>query len=372
MTAVRSLETRASGAGPSVGRSRARGIVRLLELANDPVASARVAGLRHVDDSLPAIRRLKRGKGFSYVSANGSRVSSSKELDRIRSLAIPPAWTQVWICADPDGHIQATGRDARRRKQYRYHPRWREVRDESKYGRMLAFAGALPKIRSRVAEDMARAGLPREKLLAVVTHLLERTLIRIGNEEYARTNDSFGLTTLRDRMAEVHGTTVTFHFRGKSGVVHEIDVHDRKLARIVRTCQDLPGQELFQYLDPEGRSHAVDSSDVNGYLHEVAGDAFTAKDFRTWFGTLLAARQLGAPSADAPSKARVLAAIKAVARELGNTPSVCRKCYVHPGIITRYLRGALPPFEESPAGTHTFALTHEEVTLTTVLREEIE
>jgi DNA topoisomerase-1 len=267
-------------------------------------------------------------------------------LQRIKFLAIPPAWTDVWICANSRGHLQATGRDARGRKQYRYHAHWREVRDEVKYGRLTAFAQALPKIRERVEEDLKLRGLPRRKVLAAVVKLLEETSIRVGNEEYRRVNKSFGLTTMRDRHAHFEGGGVRFEFRGKSGKVHSVTLNDRRLARIVKQCQDIPGQELFQYLDDDGQRHAIESSDVNDYIREISGSDFTAKDFRTWNGTVLAARYLRlceAPNSATAGKRLVSGAIKNVAAELGNTPAVCRKAYVHPVVVNAYLEGSLLP-----------------------------
>ncbi len=289
---------------------------------------------------MPGIRRIRSGSGFRYVDAGGRTIRDEDALGRIRSLAIPPAWTDVWICPRPDGHLQATGRDARGRKQYRYHPRWRDVRDETKYGRMNAFGLALPRVRARVARDLARPGLPREKVLAAVVRLLETTLIRVGNEEYARANGSFGLTTMRDRHARISGATVRFEFRGKSGVRRAVDLHDRRLARIVRRCRDVPGQELFQYLDPDGRRHSVDSTEVNDYLRRIAGREFTAKDFRTWYGTVLAARALQEFQGfdrKTQAKKKIVRAIDQVAVRLGNTRAVCRKCYVHPAVLEAYL-----------------------------------
>jgi DNA topoisomerase I len=306
--------------------------------------SARTAGLRYTADSVPGIRRVRRGSSFQYFGPDQKRVRHEADLRRIRSLVIPPAWTDVWICTDPRGHLQATGRDARGRKQYRYHPRWRTVRDEAKYGRMLAFGQALPIIRARVEEDLARRGLSRRRVLAAVIKLLEATLIRVGNEEYARDNGSFGLTTFRVRHASITGSKVRFRFRGKSGKVHEIGVQDRRLSRIVKSCQDLPGQELFQYVDGRGRRRAVTSSDVNDYLREVTGQAFTAKDFRTWAGTVLAAWALQElPGARTKKDARknVLRAVEKVAGRLGNTVAICRKCYVHPVVFDAYLDGTL-------------------------------
>jgi DNA topoisomerase-1 len=279
-----------------------------------------------------------------YLGPRGRPVRDRATLARIKSLVIPPAWTDVWICPDPLGHIQVTGRDARGRKQYRYHPRWRAVRDEAKYGRMLAFGQALPIIRERTEEDLARRGLPRRKVLAAVIRLLEATLIRVGNEEYARDNGSFGLTTFRDRHASIEGSTVVFRFRGKSGKEHRVGVQDQQLSRIVRKCQELPGQELFQYVDGRGKRRAVTSSDVNGYVREVTGQEFTAKDFRTWAGTVLAAwalREMNHAGSKAQTRRNVKRAVESVAQRLGNTVAICRKCYVHPVVIEAYLEGSL-------------------------------
>jgi DNA topoisomerase-1 len=307
------------------------------------VESAKVAGLRHVDDThLPGIRRIGSKTRVRYVAPNGATIGNRAELQRIKSLVIPPAWTDVWICPDPRGHVQATGRDARGRKQYRYHPRWREVRDEAKYGRLIAFAKSLPAIRRRTGADIRQTGLPRQKVLAAAVQLLEKTLIRVGNEEYARDNGSIGLTTMRDRHAMVNGTHVHFEFRGKSGVAHAIDLYDVRLAKIIKACRDLPGHELFQYVDDEGTRHTIDSADVNAYLREVSGEDFTAKDFRTWAGTVLAAKALsetaGARSA-ADARRRIVTAVESVARRLGNTKAVCRKCYIHPIVVDAYLSG---------------------------------
>jgi DNA topoisomerase I len=310
----------------------------------DPATSAREAGLRYVHDAGPGIRRKSAGKGFSYVGLDGKPLRDPTELRRIKSLAIPPAWTDVWICPSPRGHIQATARDAKGRKQYRYHPRWREVRDETKYGRMIDFGQALPAIRARVEADLTLPGLPREKVLAMVVRLLETTLIRVGNEEYARENRSYGLTTLQTRHVRVDGSHLRFRFRGKSGKQHDIDVADRRLARILRQCQELPGQALFQYRDDDGEYQQVDSGDVNAYLRDISGQDFTAKDFRTWTGTVLAARALHEFErfdSDAQAKKNVVHAIERVAERLGNTRSVCRKCYVHPAVIDAYLEGSL-------------------------------
>jgi DNA topoisomerase-1 len=310
----------------------------------DPIEAARLAHLRYVHDTGPGITRTRRGRSFVYTAPDGSRVSDSETLARIRSLAIPPAWTDVWICPLPTGHIQATGRDAKGRKQYRYHPCWREVRDETKYTKMIMFGEALPKIRAAVEADLARPGLPREKVLATVVRLLEVTLIRVGNEEYAKKNQSYGLTTLRNQHLDIEGSHLRFHFRGKSGKEHTIDVRDRRLAQIVRKCSELPGHELFQYLGEDGQRHAVESADVNAYLKQIAGDEFTAKDFRTWAGTVLAAhalQELQTFDTKTQAQKNIVAAIKTVAERLGNTPAVCRKCYVHPAVLGAYIDGAL-------------------------------
>ena len=306
--------------------------------------SAKAAGLRHVcDERTPGIRRVGTHPRFRYVDANGRPVTATRELARIKALVIPPAWTNVWICADPRGHLQATGRDARGRKQYRYHSRWREVRDEVKYGKLVAFAKALERIHQRTAADLRKRALPREKVLAAVVCLLEKTLIRIGNEEYAKQNGSIGLTTMRDSHAKINGTKVRFEFRGKSGIHHAVDLHDARLARIVKACRDLPGYELFQYVDERGARQVIDSADVNAYLRDITGDNFTAKDFRTWAGTLLAARELSATprfASQAEAKRNIVRAVEAVARRLGNTKSVCRKSYIHPVVFDAYLSGA--------------------------------
>jgi DNA topoisomerase-1 len=296
--------------------------------------------LRYVSDAAPGIARRRVGAGFRYRSPNGAALRDPALIARIKALAIPPAWERVWICPREDGHLQATGRDARGRKQYRYHPRWRKVRDETKYGRMLAFARALPRIRRRVRQDLALAGLPRDKVLATVVRLLETTRMRVGNEEYARENDSFGLTTLRVRQVRVRGSTMQFRFRGKSGVWHEFALSDRTLAAIVRRMRDLPGYELFQYVDEAGETRAIDAADVNDYLKAVAGEEFTSKDFRTWAGTVLATKALH-KLGDRRTKRELNEAIAQVARKLGNTLAVCRKCYIHPAVIDAYHDGSL-------------------------------
>ena len=302
----------------------------------------REAGLRYVSDTRPGITRALRGKAFIYRGADGKLVREKATLSRIKRLAIPPAWTHVWICPHETGHIQATGRDARNRKQYRYHQRWREQRDENKFDRMLGFARALPKIRRRVSRDLRRRGMPREKVLATVARLLEITLIRVGNEEYARENNSYGLTTMHNRHVRVGRGNIEFSFRGKSGKRHEISVHDPRLARIVRRCQEMPGQELFAYEEPDGTVRDVTSEDVNAYIRDSVGEAYTAKDFRTWAGTVLAAialRQFEGVPTSRDAKKNVVTAVEAVARMLGNTPAVCRKCYIHPEILNSYLAG---------------------------------
>ena len=316
---------------------------RLQELQN-PVESATVVGLRYVTDSMPGIRRNPSGRSFLYTYPTGDVIREEMVLGRIKSLAIPPAWREVWICPDPSGHLQATGRDARARKQYRYHPRWREVREETKYARMVAFGKALPKIRRQIKRDFTLKDLSRRKVLAIVARLLEVSLIRIGNEEYVRDNESFGLTTMKARHVKVKGPELHFEFRGKGGKWHRVDVHDRRLARLVKRCQDLPGQELFQYLDHDGKRQNVKSTDVNEYLREIGGEDFTAKDFRTWAGTVLAAMALSEFErfdSKAEAKRNVVRAIESVAQRLGNTPSICRKCYIHPKVIDSYLDGTL-------------------------------
>lgn len=320
-------------------------------LKTDATVAAKQAGLRYVNDRSPGIQRvsvLKQGKpAFRYLAADGKRLSgkaSEALLARIKSLVIPPAWTDVWICPWENGHIQVTARDARGRKQYRYHPQWRAVRDEAKYGHLLQFGPALPLIRDAIHKALAKPGLSREKVLAAVISLLESTHIRVGNEEYARSNNSFGLTTLKNRHVQIKGTSIAFEFRGKSGVKHAVSLRDARLSRIIRHMRELPGQELFQYLDEDGNRHAIDSSDVNDYLRNIAGDSYTAKDFRTWSGTLYAARalqELGPAESDAEAKKNIVNAIAQVAKKLGNTPAICRKCYVHPDVLQAYMEGRL-------------------------------
>jgi DNA topoisomerase-1 len=310
--------------------------------AAHPERSAEDAGLRYVTDAEPGISRRRAGRGFSYIGPDGARITDKRKLAWIRSLAIPPAWTDVWICTSSRGHLQATGRDARGRKQYRYHPDWRRIRDDAKYERMLAFGQALPRIRRRVGRDLRRRGLPRERVLAAVVLLLEKTLARVGNEEYAQANRSFGLTTLRDRHAQVGSARIRFRFKGKGGKISDVKLSDERLARIVAKCQDLPGQELFAYLDDTGEARSVGSSDVNDYLRQISGRDFTAKDFRTWAGTVLAAwalREFEQVDSQAQAKRNVVRAVERVAELLGNTPAVSRKSYVHPGVIDAYLDG---------------------------------
>ena len=316
-------------------------------------AAARRAGLQHVDDSGPGIRRERRGDEFVYLDLEGERVADTETLLRIRHLAIPPAWTDVWISPSDRGHIQATGRDARRRKVYRYHERWREVRDADKYQHTVAFAQALPGIRRRVARDMERPLLPREKVVACAVRLLETTLIRIGNDEYARQNQHYGLTTLREEHARIRGSTVTFVFRGKSGVDHSVAISDRRLARVLRSTNELPGQRLLEYVDSGGAVHAIHSQDVNDYIRVAGGGDYTAKDFRTWAGTVLAAqslREVARFDSQAQAKRHLLEAIDTVARKLGDTRAVTRKSYIHPAVVDSYLDGSLARLLEAHAG----------------------
>ncbi len=313
-----------------------------IQIVTDPVEAAEEAGLRYVSDDKPGYTRKARGDDFEYLDLEGKPIRDEQRLLRIKRLAVPPAYTKVWICPSAHGHIQATGRDARGRKQYRYHERWREVRDENKYEKMALFGQALGKIQKRIDQDLALPGLPRNKVLATIVHLLERTFIRVGNEEYARENKSFGLTTMQDRHVDVKGATLKFHFRGKSGITHDVDVTDRRIARIISKLQELRGQELFQYLDEEGKICNIGSQDVNDYLREITGEEFSAKDFRTWGGTVLAAmalNHLGKFGTKKEAKANIKNAVTAVSKVLGNTPAICRKCYVHPGIFETYLSG---------------------------------
>ncbi|HEV3155460.1 MAG TPA: DNA topoisomerase IB [Candidatus Baltobacteraceae bacterium] len=341
-----------------------------VEALLDPVAAAKSAGLRYVSDSIPGIRRRRHGQTFAYFDPNGKEIEDDALLKRIKSLAVPPAYEDVWICPLENGHLQATGRDARGRKQYRYHKRWREVRDETKYGKMIAFAERLPKIRTQVDADLALPGLPREKVLATIVQLLETTAIRVGNDEYAKENNSFGLTTLRNKHAKVDGSTVRFSFKGKSGVKHAIDLRDRRLARIIRQCQDLPGQQLFEYIGDDGETRSVDSSDVNDYIRAISGEEFSAKDFRTWVGTVSCAMLLAQEheaQTQTERKAYVTGAIKDVAKRLGNTPTVCRKCYVHPDVVEAYMEEGR--FDLQRKVRHTKGLLDEERFVLALLRE---
>lgn len=346
----------------------------------DPVQSARDAGLRYVHDWGPGITRRRNSDGtFSYFHPNGRPVTDQSTLERIRKLALPPAYTDVWICLYPNGHLQATGRDARGRKQYRYHAKWRSVRDETKYGRMILFGRVLPEIRKRIDQDLRQSGLSREKVLAAVVRLLEQSLIRVGNDEYARSNNSYGLTTLQDEHVEITGSLIRFRFKGKHGKDHEIDIRDRRLAGIVKRCRDLPGQELFQYLDNAGVVHDIGSNDVNEYLRLITGCEFTAKDFRTWAGTVYAAWELcecGPCKNQREAKSAVVRAVEKVARRLGNTPAICRKCYIHPAVIELYMGGKLieelkshSPLRPPP---ETYALRPEETAVLTLLERQME
>ncbi|MGI8914419.1 MAG: DNA topoisomerase IB [Chloroflexota bacterium] len=342
----------------------------------DPAASAQAAGLRYVNDQRPGICRERVRGEFRYVGPEGRVIDDPKDLARIKTLAIPPAWTSVWICPTPRGHIQATARDARGRKQYRYHPRWREVRDETKFERMLTFGQALPAIRVRVEEDVRLPGIPKEKVLATVVRLLEITRIRVGNAEYARRNHHFGLTTMQQKHISVDGTKLQFHFVGKSGKEHTIGVRDRRLARIITRCQELPGHELFQYVDEQGERHSIESDDVNAYLRAISGQEFSAKDFRTWAGTVVAVQALLAfdvAESEGRAKTNVVRAVESVAEWLGNTPTVCRQCYIHPGIIDAYMNGsmakAMEVLGEEPSGALSQLLPEEAAVLAILLQQ---
>jgi DNA topoisomerase-1 len=328
-------------------------------------------GLRYVQDDEPGYRRKKAGTGFTYLDTRGRPIRAQAKVERIKALAIPPAWTDVWICPRADGHLQATGRDAKGRKQYRYHPEWRAVQEEMKFDRLIDFGEALPAIRERMTDDLALRGLPREKVLATVVHLLEASLIRVGNEEYAKANGSYGLTTLRDPHVQLDGSEIRFRFPGKSGQKHEITVHDARTAKIVRQCRELPGQRLFQYVDDDGKQHKLESGDVNDYLRETSGAEFTAKDFRTWVGTLLAATALAAldpPGSDTAGRRQAAAAIEVVARHLGNTPTVARASYVHPDIVDLYVEGDLPGLWDKRPTRDTKWMLSEERRLLRVLK----
>ena len=318
-------------------------------LAVEPAESAEIVGLVYVSDATPGIKRQRKGKGFCYYDAEGNKICCEDELERIKALVIPPAWDQVWICTDACGHLQATGRDEKGRKQYRYHTHWRKVRSQTKFNRTIAFGLALPKIRKQVEKDLRKHGLPKEKVLAATVKLLETTKIRVGNEQYAQRNKSFGLTTMKQRHVDISGSRLRFKFRGKSGVEHDIELSNRRLAKIVKRIQELPGQELFQFIDDDNKRQSINSGDVNDYLKEITDLDFTAKDFRTWFGTVLAAEQLhqmGDFESEKQAKKNIVQAIKNVAQELGNRPATCRKYYVHPGILAAYEDGSLFPVIE--------------------------
>jgi DNA topoisomerase-1 len=339
--------------------------------------AAKAAGLRYTTDAIPGIRRVKRRGGFSFLDRGGKPIADKGEIARIKALAIPPAYTDVWICPHANGHLQATGRDARGRKQYRYHKRWRAVRDENKFDRMIEFAKALPAIRAAVTRDVALPGMPREKVLATIVSLMERTAIRVGNEEYARENDSYGLTTLREDHVDVKGSTVRFHFRGKSGKEHDIEVRDKRIARIVKKSQDLPGQQLFEYVDDDGTVRPVHSDDVNEYLKSVSDGDFTAKDFRTWDATMMCALELAAIKAEEHSqterKRLVTDVIKKVAEHLGNTPAVCKKSYVYPGVIDEFMSsGALALIEKAVARASPHALDAHESAVVKLIERIVE
>ena len=346
-------------------------------ISSDPIEAAEAVGLEYVSDEMPGIRRQRSGKaGFVYLDLQGDRIRDPQEIRRIEALAIPPAYQSVWICPNPNGHLQATGRDAKGRKQYRYHALWRSLRDQTKFTRMIVFSQALPQIRQRLEQDLSRSGLPKEKVLAAILRLMELTRIRVGNEEYAKTNQSYGLTTLRDEHVEIKGAKVQFQFRGKSGVDHEIEVSDQRLARIVKRCQDIPGQELFQYKDDAGQYQAITSTDVNSYLRDVSGQDFTAKDFRTWAGTVLAASHLaeiGLFTSEAGAKKNLTQAIKSVAAHLGNRPATCRKYYVHPAVIEAYLNESLHDVMEKHAAivAEPHALRSEELAVVALLELQL-
>jgi DNA topoisomerase-1 len=326
--------------------TRKKSIARHIEaiVSSDPIEAAAGIGLQYVLDDQPGIQRQRRGKKFVYIGLNGEPIRDEAEIRRINSLAIPPAYKDVWICPLPNGHLQATGRDARGRKQYRYHALWRMIRDQTKFTRMIIFSQSLPTIRQQIEHDLALPGLPKQKVLAAIIKLMELTRIRVGNEEYARTNQSYGLTTMQDEHVDIQGTKLQFRFRGKSGVEHDIELTDRRLARIVKRCQDLPGQSLFQYIDQQGECQTIRSEDVNNYLREISNQNFTAKDFRTWAGTVLAASHLAEIepcSSETAAKKNISEVVKVVASHLGNRPATCRKYYVHPAIFEAYLDQSL-------------------------------
>ncbi len=349
----------------------------LENLESSLVRAAEVSQLRYTSDKVPGIRRSGSSRRFVYYDARGRRVRSPIVLRRIKSLAVPPAWTQVWISSSPDTHLQAVGRDARGRKQFRYHARWRELREQTKYDRLTTVGAVLPQLRARVAADLALRGLPREKVMATIVRLLETTFIRIGNDEYARQNQSFGLTTLRNKHVDICGSSIRFRFRGKSGIARDMILSDRRLALIVRRCQELPGQELFQYIDDRNRCRAISSGDVNDYLRSTTGIDLTAKDFRTWAGTVLAAVELAAletAASQTSAKRNIVKAVEQVSRKLGNTRAVCRKSYIHPAIVDSYLDGTLHrimPRQQSRGAVDPHALTAEETAVMKILRRSV-
>ncbi|SRR5579883_484854 len=347
-------------------------------ITTDPIESATAIGLRYVSDATPGIRRKRSGKkSFTYLDVNGDRISDPEEIRRINALAIPPAYQDVWICPLANGHLQATGRDAKGRKQYRYHPLWRSVRDQTKFTRMIVFSQSLPQIRQQLEHDLSLPGLPKVKVMAAIVQLMERTRIRVGNEEYARSNQSYGLTTLRDEHVNIAGSKLQFQFRGKSGVEHDIEIMDKRLARIVKRCQDIPGQELFQYRDEAGQYQAIDSGDINDYLRTISGQDFTAKDFRTWAGTVLAASELadiGTFTSATIAKKNIVQAIKTVAAHLGNRPATCRKYYVHPAVLEAYMDETLHQIMQKHADTlieNSHALKPEELAVVAMLEQQL-
>ncbi|MBW4691335.1 MAG: DNA topoisomerase IB [Lyngbya sp. HA4199-MV5] len=344
----------------------------------DPIKSAEEIGLRYVVDNIPGIQRKRSGKkGFAYFEPNGDRIRDPDEIRRINALAIPPAYKNVWICPFANGHLQATGRDAKGRKQYRYHPLWRTIRDQSKFTRLLVFSQSLPQIRQRLEHDLSLPGLPKEKVLAAIVRLMELTRVRVGNEEYARSNQSYGLTTLRDEHVDITGSKIQFQFRGKSGVEHDIELNDKRLAKIVKRCQDIPGQELFQYRDEAGQYQTIDSGTVNSYLKTITEQDFTAKDFRTWAGTVLAASELtdiGTFTSETAAKKNIVQAVKTVASYLRNRPATCRKYYVHPAILDAYLDESLHQIMQKHAAIvveNSLALKPEELAVVAVLEQQL-
>ena len=349
-------------------------VIKALDL--EPEKSAKMAGLQYIRADDLIIKRKKAGRGFSYFDRKGDRITDEAELERLKSLTIPPALTDVWLCHLPNGHLQATGKDAKRRKQYFYHPEWRKVRSQHKFNRMLLFGAHLPLIRQTTNKHLRKRGLPREKVLATVVQLLENTLIRVGNSQYAKKNRSYGLTTLRDRHVETTGTKVKFEFRGKSGVDHQIELNDRRLANVIKKCQEIPGYEIFKYYDESGERRFVDSGDVNDYLQEITERDFTAKDFRTWYGTLLAAielEELGEFESEKQAKKNITQAIKNVALQLGNRPATCRKYYIHPAIIEAYHDGTLLPMMSQTADLESTVeeLNPEEKVVLEIIQQEI-